>query len=44
MEELSRSKKDFEEIIRAKNKELEETKVRNKTNFSINKIWYAVAE
>ncbi|XP_053917234.1 E3 ubiquitin-protein ligase RNF8 isoform X2 [Cuculus canorus] len=26
MEELSRSKKDFEEIIRAKNKELEETK------------------
>ncbi|NXC45304.1 RNF8 ligase, partial [Penelope pileata] len=27
MEELSRSKKDFEEIIRAKNKELEETKV-----------------
>lgn len=29
MEELSRSKKDFEEIIRAKNKELEETKVRN---------------
>ncbi|OXB65406.1 hypothetical protein ASZ78_005033 [Callipepla squamata] len=27
MEELSRSKKDYEEIIRAKNKELEETKV-----------------
>lgn len=30
MEELNRNKKDFEEIIRAKNKELEETKVRNK--------------
>lgn len=29
MEELNRNKKDFEEIIRAKNKELEETKVRN---------------
>lgn len=30
MEELSRSKKDFEEKIQAKNKELEETKVLNR--------------
>lgn len=44
MEELSRSKKDFEEIIRAKNKELEETKVKNETKFFITEIRYAVAE
>lgn len=29
MEELNRSKKDFEKIIQAKNKELERTKVRD---------------
>lgn len=38
MEELNRNKKDFEEIIRAKNKELEETKVRNKIELSISEM------